>query len=191
MQYRRFLLAAGVVCLSVSGCGRDRPAPSDFGPLMRMLGKWTGQAEIITTDHRGDTPVSYKKTTECKVSEDGDAFLMIDTELDPWTNESVTTTAVIRSDHTSGSFKATVSGSDGTVRRFLMTVSDNTIDYELVDQPDDVKFTSTVRFQDDGTMREEGFRSGEKPTPYAVMWTVQYTRDHDDISNQQAVQTSN
>jgi hypothetical protein len=111
---------------------------------------------------------------------------MIDTEVDPWTNENVTTTAVIESDPTSDKFNATVSSTDGSVRRFVMTVSDNTIDYKLIDPPDDVNFTSKVRFQDDGTIREEGSRSAQRPTPYTMRWTVQYTRDTYDIDNQQA-----
>jgi len=144
-----------------------------------MLGKWTGKVEVVTTGENGDTPVAYSKTAECRISEAGDSFLMIDTEINPWTNEKVTTTAVIRFDRSSNTFKAMVSGSDGSVRLFVIRVSENALKWDLVDRPGDVNFKSKVAFKEDGTIREEGARSGRRPIPYAVKWKVTYTRRTD------------
>ena len=75
--------------VALAGCSHPAPPPtsSDFGPFEPMLGKWTGQVETIISDDSGEKVVSYTKTTECRISENGNEFLMVDQETNPWTNE--------------------------------------------------------------------------------------------------------
>ena len=151
--------------------------PSDFDPLKHLIGTWTGKVEIVTTDNRGDTRVSYTKTSECKISKAGDSLLMFDTEVNPWTNKKYTTDAVIKFDRLSKTFKSMASGSDGSVRLFVIRVIEDAFVYDLVDRAVDVKFKSMVSLREDGTLLEEGSRTGLEPIPYAETWSVHYTKD--------------
>ena len=85
-------------------------------------------------------------------------------------------TSVITLDPTSGKYKATVNGTDGSCQHFVIEKTADGLVIEMVDRAPEDKFTSNVRFQKDGTLIEKGLRSSAGPIPFSVKWTVHYTR---------------
>ncbi len=172
---RILVLLLGV---ALAGCSRptSQPTSSDFGPLEPMLSKWTGEVEMTISSDSGEKVVSYTKTTECRIAESRDEFLMVDHETNPWTNEKCTMTSVIKLDPTSGKYKATVNGTDGSCQHFVIEKTADGLAFEMEDSASGDESASNVRFQKDGTILEEGSRSSAGPNPFLVKWTARYTR---------------
>jgi hypothetical protein len=124
----------------------------------------------------GEQKLAYRKTTRCRIGDDGTSIEMEDTEINPWTGTKTTTTSLIRYDKPTDSFKAMVWDTEGAVRLFRLRIDRQNIIFKQVDCPEGSALQSRVAVNPDGTLAEEGTLEVTGDNPYRVKWKIRYAK---------------
>ena len=165
---------------SVYAAADEGRTPEHFKPLAPMLGHWEGHMETTIRQGAEEQKLAYRKTTRCRIGDDGKSIVMEDTEINPWTGMKATTTSLIRYDKTTDTFKAMVWDTEGAVRLFRLLIDRQNIVFKQIDCPEGSTLQSRVTVNPDGTLTEQGTMEVTGDNPYRATWKIRYTRTEKD-----------